>query len=145
MIAWRISHYADLKGLGGQIVGGRWHSAGHPIVYLADHAASAMLEMLVHSELSKLPANFPLLKVSFPDHCVMELDVDALNPGWQNHLEETQYIGDRWLSLASSAILKVPSALAVDGYNFLLNPLHQDAHLCRIEQVITAPLDGRLR
>lgn len=145
MIAWRISHYADLKGRGGLYVGGRWHTAGNPIVYLADHAASAMLEMLVHSELPTLPPSFQLLKVELPDDCILPLDLSALSDDWTSRQDETQAIGDAWLAAEASAALRVPSALAVEGFNFLLNPMHPDARRCRILQCIAAPLDTRLR
>lgn len=145
MIAWRISNYADLHGLGGLLVGGRWHSAGQPVVYLADHAASAMLEMLVHSELPSLPPGFQLLKVEIPDHCVMQLDEVVLEADWRQHAALSQAMGDDWLTSAPSAVLSVPSALVVDGCNYLLNPRHPDAALCNIVDIITAPLDPRLR
>ena len=145
MIAWRISNYTDLQGLGGLLVGGRWHSAGQPVVYLADHAASAMLEMLVHSELPSLPPGFQLLKVEIPDHCVMQLDEAVLDADWRQHAELSQAMGDDWLASAPSAVLSVPSALVVDGCNYLLNPRHPDAALCNIVDIITAPLDPRLR
>jgi len=145
VIAWRISNYADLHGLGGLLVGGRWHSAGQPVVYLADHAASAMLEMLVHSELPSLPPGFQLLKVEIPDHCVMQLDEAVLEADWRQHAELSQAMGDDWLASAPSAVLSVPSALVVDGCNYLLNPRHPDASFCKIVDIITAPLDPRLR
>ncbi|MGC0152940.1 RES family NAD+ phosphorylase [Chromobacterium vaccinii] len=83
MIGWRISNYADLNGLGGLRADGRWHHAGRPVVYLADHAASAMLEMLVHSELRVLPASFQLLKVELPDEAILALDPVALPDDWR--------------------------------------------------------------
>ncbi len=145
MIGWRISHYADLNGLGGLRADGRWHHAGRPIVYLADHAASAMLEMLVHSELRRLPASFQLLKVELPDNSLLDLDPAALPPDWRARQEETRTMGDDWLAQSPSALLRVPSALVMDGYNLLLNPQHPDAARCRILQLIDAPLDTRLR
>ena len=145
MIAWRISNYADLQGLGGLRADGRWHHAGRPVVYLADHAASAMLEMLVHSELRRLPASFQLLKVELPDDAMLDLDPAALSADWRARQEDTRRLGDAWLAQAPSALLRVPSALAVDGWNLLLNPLHPDSGRCRILQAIAAPLDARLR
>ncbi|GGY23329.1 RES family NAD+ phosphorylase [Paludibacterium paludis] len=145
MIAWRISNYADLNGLGGLHAEGRWHFAGRPIVYLADHSASAMLEMLVHCELRTLPASFQLLRVEIPDDCLLDLDPGELEAGWQARPHLTRGIGDAWLEQAPSAVLRVPSALTVDGRNLLLNPVHPDAARCRILDVLRAPLDPRLR
>ena len=63
MELWRISNYADLSGGGGLRAGGRWHSLGRKIVYLADHPSSALLEMLVHMDRDLIPATYQLLRV----------------------------------------------------------------------------------
>ncbi len=39
MWLWRISNYADLKGIGGLRASGWWHYAGQPVVYFAEHPA----------------------------------------------------------------------------------------------------------
>ncbi|KAA1001632.1 RES family NAD+ phosphorylase [Paraburkholderia panacisoli] len=65
MVLWRISNCADLKGLGGLRAPGRWHFAGQPVVHLAEHPAGALLETLVHEEISStgdLPDTYRLLK-----------------------------------------------------------------------------------
>jgi hypothetical protein len=51
MVLWRISNFAGLKGIGGLRALGRWHFAGRPVVYLAEHPAGALLETLVHQEI----------------------------------------------------------------------------------------------
>jgi RES domain-containing protein len=123
MELWRISNYADLSGLGGMRAAGRWHSRGRRIVYLADHPASALLEMLVHVDRDLLPATYRLLRLSAPDTLAMEqVNADELSPDWRNQPAMTREMGDQWLDRASCAILKVPSAIVPLGYNFLLNP-----------------------
>ena len=70
MYLWRISNYADLKGLGGFRAGGRWHFPGQPVVYLAEHPALAFLEILVHHEVARiedLPKQYQLLQVEVPE------------------------------------------------------------------------------
>jgi RES domain-containing protein len=61
MIFWRISNYADLSGQGGLYAPGRWHNQGIPVVYCGDHPGSALLEILVHVDLSDIPTSFQLL------------------------------------------------------------------------------------
>lgn len=46
MILWRISNFATLDGAGAKLNPARWNSFGNAVVYAADHAASALLEML---------------------------------------------------------------------------------------------------
>jgi RES domain-containing protein len=66
---WRISRHDDLDGIGGEKADGRWHTAakGQRIVYLSEHPAVALLEVLAN-----LKGN-PRL---FPDaYRMMKLDV----------------------------------------------------------------------
>lgn len=65
MNLWRISNYKDLKGLGGLKASGRWHNRGVPIVYLAETPALAMLEVLVHFDmtLDEIPKHYQLLEI----------------------------------------------------------------------------------
>jgi RES domain-containing protein len=145
MEVWRISNYVDLSGSGGVRAGGRWHSRGKPIVYLADHPASAVLEMLVHMDRDLLPATYRLLRVTVPEAVIGEIvGAEALPADWREHPAVTRGIGDRWLDGASSALLQVPSVIVPRARNFLLNPAHPDAANIAVVEVIHAPFDPRL-
>jgi RES domain-containing protein len=37
-----------------------------------------------------------------------------------------QRVGDIWVAGGGSAVLKVPSVIVPDGWNYLLNPAHAD-------------------
>jgi RES domain-containing protein len=143
MELWRISNYADLSGIGGLRAGGRWHSQGRRIVYLADHESSAVLEMLVHMDRDLLPATYQLLRVSVPDELAIEVACD-LPDDWRSKTMVSREIGDRWLDRSTSALLQVPSAITERGNNFLLNPVHPDAGALAITEIIKAPFDRRL-
>jgi RES domain-containing protein len=143
MEVWRISNYVDLSGSGGVRAGGRWHSRGKRIVYLADHPASAVLEMLVHMDRDLLPATYRLLRVIVPETIAAEM-AGALSADWREHPAETREIGDRWLDRCSSALLQVPSVIVPAARNFLLNPAHPDAAGFLVAEVIDAPFDPRL-
>ena len=70
MRLWRISNHADLAGAGGMRAGGRWHSAGHPIVYCGTSPAACLLEALVHVSVrgpDDLPPHYQLLAFDLPD------------------------------------------------------------------------------
>ncbi|HEY0327916.1 MAG TPA: RES family NAD+ phosphorylase [Rhodopseudomonas sp.] len=145
MELWRISNYADLSGLGGVRASGRWHTRGKPIVYLADHPSSAILEMLVHVERDLLPASYRLLRVTVPEPIAIErIDIDALGANWQDRPAITRDIGDHWLDRSAAALLQVPSVIVPKARNFLLNPAHPDAARITIEEIIEAPFDPRL-
>uniref|UniRef100_Q07RS0 RES domain-containing protein n=1 Tax=Rhodopseudomonas palustris (strain BisA53) TaxID=316055 RepID=Q07RS0_RHOP5 len=145
MELWRISNYAELSGVGGIKTEGRWHSQGQRIVYLADHPASALLEMLVHLDRDLLPASYQLLRVAVPDTIAIEaVDVAALPSAWRVRMGLSRQIGDRWLDRGDSALLQVPSAIVPRTINVLLNPTHPDAAAVTIAEIIEAPFDPRL-
>ena len=142
---WRISNYVDLSGSGGVRAGGRWHSRGKRIVYLADHPAGAVLEMLVHMDRDLLPATYRLLRVIVPETIAIEaVGADALSSDWTNQPAMTREIGDQWLDRCSSALLQVPSVIVPRARNFLLNPAHPDAAAIVVVEVIHVPFDPRL-
>lgn len=125
---WRISPFPDLKGIGGTLADGRWHSRGRPVVYLSEHPALAMLETLVHLEMdpSEVPENFNLLRVQVPDEAEIE-KVDDLPPDWRDQLHETRQRGNDWLREGVSLLLEVPSVVMPASRNLLLNPQHPHA------------------
>ncbi|MHB8270717.1 RES family NAD+ phosphorylase [Bradyrhizobium sp.] len=106
----------------------RWHTRGRRIVYLADHPANALLEMLVHVDRDLLPTTYRLLRVIVPERTAVEaVGADTLTADWQNQPATTRDIGDQWLDRSSSALLQVPSVIVPRARNFLLNPAHTDA------------------
>jgi RES domain-containing protein len=142
MIIWRISEFATLDGEGGKLFPGRWHSGGEAISYASDHPASCLSEMLVHVDMSFLPTSFQLLKIEVGSIVIDE--VQGLFADWKTDATSTRRIGDHWLQANTSALLRVPSSIVPEAFNFLINPAHQDSDKIRIEKVIKFPLDQRL-
>lgn len=146
MILWRISNYTDLSGVGGVLHHGRWHHRGHPVVYLAESPAGALLEALVHIEATgpaELPAGYQLLEVELPDD-ITTADVTLPSDDWFHQLQLTRRCGDAWLAQKQSLLLRVPSAVVARTYNRLFNPLHPQAAQCRVISVARYPFDSRL-
>jgi RES domain-containing protein len=145
MELWRISNYADLSGQGGMRASGRWHTRGRRVVYLADHPASALLEMLVRIDPDLIPEPHTLLRVSVPD-IVDSDDIDAENlPGdWRQLFALIRQLGDEWLDRNETALLQVPSAVVPHAWNMLLNPVHANAINAQVVEVMRAPFDPRL-
>lgn len=147
MILWRISNYATLDGRGGLLASARWHTRGRRVVYLAESAAGALSEVLVHLELDSahLPKHYKLLKVEAPDNVSMQtLQKHDLPSNWAEDVIETRSVGDRWLALKSSALLKVPSVVVPETFNLLLNPEHGEAASIRPVWHREYPWDKRL-
>jgi RES domain-containing protein len=106
--------------------GGRWNSIGQRVIYAAESYAGAMLEILVHANLSVPPKNHRVVRITIPD----QLDIETVNPhalsGWNSEdLTATRAFGDRWLHELRTPVLRVPSVITEGREcNFLFNPAH---------------------
>jgi RES domain-containing protein len=147
---WRISNYADLSGEGGRRVSARWHTAGRPVVYLAEHPALALVENLVNLQVEPddLPDTYQLLEVEVPDELAAEKitlgELAGRKTDWRRDLAYTRSLGDAWLAAGRTALLRVPSAVVPSSENALLNPAHPGAAAARIVAVTRPAYDGRL-
>lgn len=146
MDLWRLSRFSALTGTGGLRLSGRWHTAGQPIVYLAESVPGAMLEVLVHLlEDGTIPPDYRLLRIGVADPDLME----SISPGqtsaaWRDDVTVTQRIGNQWLAERRTALLRVPSVIAPATFNVLLNPLHPDAPGVQIAETLNFTWDDRL-
>jgi len=129
MRAWRLARrpYADLGGEGARIAGGRWNSPGLPMVYLAEEASLALLEVRVHLDLplDLLPDDYVFLDVDLGT-------LDTEEAGLPPSDDECRRIGDSWLATGRTPLLRVPSAIVPFSRNLLLNPRHPAAAGARI-------------
>ena len=145
MILWRISRFHDLNGWGTVKTYGRWHLIGTRMIYTADCPAGALLEICAHTSAEDLPRTFTLLKISGPDLPSEEIGFGELPADWAAQTELTQEIGAAGLKSRRSPMLRVPSVLVPEAWNYLLNPAHPDASLFQIERNYEYPFDLRLK
>lgn len=138
--AWRIvkSKYAAsaFSGQAAQKFGGRWNSAGTPMIYTAGSISLALLEILVHIEAHELLKRYVLFQVTFDQSLAATLDSDALPRNWKKSPvpAAVQQIGDLWATAAKSPILRIPSVIVPSESNYLLNPAHP-----RFNEIIIGP------
>jgi RES domain-containing protein len=148
MRIWRIAdqRHPIWDGTGAALMGGRWNSPGRPVIYGALSFAGAMLEVLVHSNIGRVPATQCCVEVEVPDAVPVEkLDIAALPPGWDAPSSiEAQRLGDQWLQEGRSAVLLVPSVVARLEWNALVNPHHPAAVRLRPSQPQPVIWDRRL-
>jgi RES domain-containing protein len=116
-------------GEGAYRYGGRWSSAGTRIAYASEHQSLAMLEYFVHLDPEDSPDDLVLATADIPDDVSRErIALSALPPNWRETPAppELARIGDEFVREARSCGLLVPSALAVQESNWLMNPLHRE-------------------
>lgn len=127
--AWRIAdrRHPIYSGAGAALHGGRWNSAGRPVIYAAATYACALLERLVHLGTQRIPRHQALVEITIPDWVEVErAPVEGL-PGWDTEAPlVSQRYGDRWLAEERTAVLVVPSVVAAPDENVVINPNHAD-------------------
>jgi RES domain-containing protein len=150
MEVYRISKCAyinDLSGTGARLYGGRWNSPGHSIVYTAGSRALSALEVLVHIPLKNIVQDFCIATIEIPeDIAIKALAKQDLPQGWQSlaPFPALQTIGDEWVDTAKYAVLRIPSVVIAEEFNYLINPLHPDAAKIKIIHMQPFLFDQRL-
>ena len=113
---------------GARLHGGRWNSPGRGLIYAAETYAGAVLEVLVHANIGRVPQTHSFIAIDTPEDVSLEkLAVSELR-NWQDSNQiASRAFGDRWLAEGRTAVLMVPS-LVTQGreHNILLNPEHPD-------------------
>jgi RES domain-containing protein len=140
------TQFADgLSPEGARLNGGRWNSKGVPVVYCATRESLAMLELRVHA-----PHPYPRTRLRFvievPDNAVIEAPLSSLPRGWNKlpPAPASKLFGDEWIASGSSLGLLVPSVVAPDERNLLLNPAHPRFKDVRVVSKTRVQMDLRL-
>jgi RES domain-containing protein len=146
--AWRIARtrHPVYSADGARLVGGRWSSPGRPIIYAAEHYATALLEILVHAGRIHLPGAYHAARIEIPAEVSVEYFDAAAFPGWEREGSDVaRDFGDEWAARRRSAILAVPSVAAHPvERNLLINTEHPQFPLIRAGASFDVPWDARL-
>lgn len=140
MNVWRICRkpFADLSGEGARLYGGRWNSPGWPVVYTAETAALAVLEVRVHLDLdwTVLPDDYVLMEIDLPDDLSRQ-EIGDIPP-------DPIAVGDSWLASGASTLLKVPSFIIPESANILINVAHPNGARAATAAIRPFSFDERL-
>jgi len=141
--------YADrpLDVTGTWLNGGRWNPPGVGILYTAEHAALALVEILVHMPqvpYNELPA-YRLFTLELPLDSQRVLDTAQLPSFWlENTYNRSQHIVADWLAKPDVLALGIPSSVLPDGINYLLHPAHSSYASIRVLDEKPLVIDPRL-
>jgi RES domain-containing protein len=146
---WRIAPGAHplFDGEGTRRFGSRWIPRGLRAVHTSATLSLAALELLVHADADLLPRQLVALSVDIPDAtAVRTVGLSELPADWRTYPapDALQAIGAAWLADASSAVLRVPSAIIPTEWNAVLNPHHPDFRTFEIGSPEAFTLDPRL-
>ncbi len=129
--------------------GYRWNSFPTRLVYTSESRALATLEVSVHLDLSEdLPTDRFYVEIEIPDEtAIQEIKVEDLPEGWNSNPPDriTQSIADHFILQAETAVLKVPSSIVPQEYNYLINPHHPDTGSIKVISKTSINFDQRLK
>ena len=110
------------SGDGAALAEGRWHERGQDVIYTSKHYSTAMLEKLAHFN-GVLPPNQHFMALTIPQGTSYETVTKDTLPGWID-VPVARAFGAAWFAERRTAILVVPSYVAREEYNVLINPHH---------------------
>ena len=131
-------------GEGARLYGGRWNSAGVPMVYASEHQSLAALELRVHIDRTRML--YKCFAFQFDEHLMEVFRFGALPKDWMEEPPppSLQLLGDNWVKSGASVILAVPSVIIPKELNYLINPNHADFAKLKIQKPTDSAFDQRL-
>ncbi len=140
MRLWRIAGVSHpvWSGEGARIYGSRWNPPGLPAIYAGTSYAIAMLEILVHANMSVPPRRLNYVQADVDEAAVERAEV----LGW----EAAQAFGGAWLRERRNLVLLVPSIVTCGlDWNAVINPLHPSFSRIAVSAEFSVAWDERLR
>ena len=114
-------------GHGAALIGGRWNSPGRRVIYAAETYAGAMLEVLVHANIGKIPKTHSWIEILIRKGVRIEEVRPADTPGWDAPDQRaSRRYGDQWYDEERTAVLLVPSLVARPERNIVINQDHPE-------------------
>lgn len=146
---WRISdkNYSDsaFSGEGAKLWGGRFNSPGIPAVYTSGSLSLALLEILVQTNDRSSLKKKILFRADIPAELINTLSLDQLSEKWNTLpvLKDSQLYGDRWINERLLPVLRVPSVVVPQEFNYVINPMHDLFRMIEITKAQPLPVDPR--
>ncbi len=150
MHVYRISKtkYAkDLTGEGARLNGGRWNHKLTPCVYTSASRSLAVLEYTVNVNADDIPRALSITIIDIPDNHILELPVPRLPGNWRDAPApySTRDMGTFLLKQNKYPVIKIPSVVIPEEFNYILNPAHPGHNAFSIVEVKDFIYDLRIK
>jgi RES domain-containing protein len=126
---------------------GRWNSAGNKVLYAAESIPLAFLENMVRRQGVGFNHDFQIMFIAISEPVSMEvISAQALTPSWRDPYDYSACTpkGDQWYQERKSLMLKVPSAVMPEAFNFVINTLHPAYSQVKLAGVTNLVPDSRI-
>jgi RES domain-containing protein len=105
----------------------RWNKKDQFVVYTGGSRSLSTLETVAHRSAINLSSPYKLLTITIKDmDSIQEINLGNLPDNWKSidAYVELQDIGSKWYNSMESLVLKVPSALISQEFNYIINTKH---------------------
>jgi len=147
MLCFRITHKDFSRGLIAPGLPGRWNGSGKKVIYCAESVALALLENMVRRQGVGFNNDFRIMVIDIPDSLkVTTIREESLVSGWRDfrHYGLCQPLGNTWYELGKTPLLKVPSAVLPQSFNYVINAEHPDFKKIKLVNVVPLIPDERI-
>lgn len=136
----------DFSGEGARLFGGRWNRKGTPCIYTASSRSLAILEYSVNISLDDIPRSLSLVAIRIPDMHLL-LKMEDLPGNWRDvpAPSSTREFGNGLLLEKKHLIIRLPSAVIPQEFNYVINPLHPALKQCEVIRVEDLVYDVRIK
>jgi RES domain-containing protein len=150
MVVYRVGktkHAKDLTGEGAKINGGRWNHKSVPCLYTSESRALSILEYTVNVNVQEIPRALSITTIEISDSEILIINEDALPGNWKSvpAPTSTQDFGSNLLKSSKKAVLRIPSSVIAEEFNYLLNPLHINSRNFKIKSITDLVYDIRIK
>ena len=147
MLLYRIVHKKYSHSLFASGMRGRWNSEGNKVIYCAESIALAFLESMIRRQGVGFNKDFKIMIIKIPSKTKINIiNVTALEKGWRdfNNYSKCQGPGNKWYNERKDLLLKVPSAVLPETFNYVINTMHPDYKKVKLIEVTDLIPDERI-
>jgi RES domain-containing protein len=126
LIIYRICIEKYSNSLNGTGLINRWNLADQFVSYSSESISLATLELLVHRNNSILSGSYKILKIQLNILKKDLLIVDLKTIQNFKNINDYQKFGSQWYNDMKYIVLKVPSIVIPQEFNFVINTRHKD-------------------
>ena len=146
MIVYRITTDKWCRNLEASGNSARWNSRGSFMIYAAGSRALACLENIVHRSGEMSGKIYKVMLIEIPASLeIQAIKKSSLHKDWKSltNYSYCQQKGNQWLKEGATCILKVPSVIIDEEFNYLINPQHNQFKKIKLADVEEFSFDAR--
>jgi len=124
----------------------RWNADGQFVIYTTSSRALACLENLVHRSRSGADRIFKTMVIDIQDKLPQkEIKLKNLPENWRHSFcQQCLQIGMQWYISNETPVLKVPSSIIPEEWNYILNVRHPQFNRIRLINTEAFLFDQRI-